>query len=1272
MGNNIGTQDANGNWQRVVFDSAGTKLIDINNQGQGVFYLKNIHGDTLVRFQPGVLADRYVYDKKSQLISRSKISSGSKGNVVYESFTYDQVGRRTSETRHGRAGYQSFIKYDEIGQVLESHGKGIHRKYTYNVRGSKLSEAWLRDGVEMSKREYGYNIYTGNKEFDILSDGSKVKYIYDQAGLLISKNGAGIDITYRYYNNGSLRMRQSRDKIETYSYDLYGREVWRQLKGYGRLSTYGRTITRTEWDSLGRIKRLNNYENFFKGQFIPGAEIKYYYDAVGNRRKVTSTRGWDQNTRWYHYDSLNREVASYESLEQHSKEEVMSKGFSGCRVIEYDIAGRKINEVEWDRDDNKTERIISYDNDSSQVSGIREYTTYGDNEVMTRSFVRTSAITGHTLSSRDIRTEFTILYGTPVETKKTHNYITYSYQKDGLLEKQTNWRDGSPFRKETVTDFTYHYTGQIASQHIWIYSEDKNMLAYHDTIRSIYRRREPSQRSRITYSREELSYEAPRRRGNTWSTGESTFNYDSAGNLLSVGSTKPESRRSVLSDFDGQIKIQSGGSVLPKVNLTAAGNLLAVSSGETLDVDLLDDSASMASNEPSSYTVKSGDTLQQIAQAVFGDSRYWYLVADANGLSPNEKPPTGQVLVIPNVHTQTFNGAESFKPYNESEVLGDINPEPMPPPPPKKSCNPVAMIVMVVVAVVVTVYTAGAAAPAIAGATGAAAGTATGAAAGAAALAGGATVGMSAGVAMGAAAIGGAMGSIASQLVGKAMGVVDDFSWGQVALGGLAAGATAGFGAALQTGAFNLGSYGNNFASSAVSYATRYMGSKAVGMDVSFSWKSFAASAVGSLVSSRVNQYLNGENNIIGGTIAGFTGSATTSLMHGESLRSNAGQILTDSFGNALGNSIVAGIQKHQHHENQIDQLADRFGIDGDDPNARKTLETALGILGSKDSSTDLRRDTTRDLINLSGASDAQTQEIMGLYEQSIFSKENPSLPYLGEGSESLGDGSTRLEIVITGGSKRAAFGSGVIDDMLIGAGELSSYIAQNIAERPYLEYGLMAIDVATGPAAFVVREAVMATPVGDFITNAQDKALDVLESRFDAAGYNQVNSVHGAGGSFSVAGVALLGAAGLVKGLSNAGYPGRSISALRAQFRKDYDNWAANQNDPRLIIQQGEQRHHTVPLTDKLANSARQKLDSLGLNVNDPSINGVALPNNAKVNNPYGKVLHSDITYGQGRRDYVDYVNFKLDRASTPDQATRILNQIREDLLSGKKPWEN
>jgi nucleoid-associated protein YgaU len=51
---------------------------------------------------------------------------------------------------------------------------------------------------------------------------------------------------------------------------------------------------------------------------------------------------------------------------------------------------------------------------------------------------------------------------------------------------------------------------------------------------------------------------------------------------------------------------------------------------------------------PGSYTVRGGETLQGIAQALWGDRSLWYLIAEANGLSGNEALASGRVLVIPN------------------------------------------------------------------------------------------------------------------------------------------------------------------------------------------------------------------------------------------------------------------------------------------------------------------------------------------------------------------------------------------------------------------------------------------------------------------------------------------------------------------------------------------------------------------------------------------------------------------------------------------------
>ncbi|MFK2902240.1 LysM peptidoglycan-binding domain-containing protein, partial [Dyella jejuensis] len=51
------------------------------------------------------------------------------------------------------------------------------------------------------------------------------------------------------------------------------------------------------------------------------------------------------------------------------------------------------------------------------------------------------------------------------------------------------------------------------------------------------------------------------------------------------------------------------------------------------------------------YTVHNGDTLASIAQAIYGDSNYSYILAQANGLAADSQPPVGMVLNIPQVTT---------------------------------------------------------------------------------------------------------------------------------------------------------------------------------------------------------------------------------------------------------------------------------------------------------------------------------------------------------------------------------------------------------------------------------------------------------------------------------------------------------------------------------------------------------------------------------------------------------------------------------------------
>ena len=642
---------------------------------------------------------------------------------------------------------------------------------------------------------------------------------------------------------------------------------------------------------------------------------------------MVTVKGSDTQTRWYHYDGDNRMVGSHTRTQDVANAAI--GGHDGSRVITYNALGQKVKEVRWAntsrkvyyRDGHsqsrqelvKTETLTGYDH-NGHLNQVNEFEYAGSQRVKTREMRQRNARMGHGLEQE--ASEYGYRYwsanGKPgsavkAEQRSLKDEKTYFDYHQGRLRgqyMQSRSHRSHGFKGQYNTTIDYHYSGQVSTQ------KTSNMGdGVMDTQAYAYQGTAAFRQSSLSVSTTRRAY------GQPYGAGKTQFHYNAAGQMSKVTSTKSERNRELLTDFNGQIALQLSGGQL-SAELSTGGNPLAHVSG-TIDADLLDDKASATGQQPGSYTVAANDTLARIAQKVYGDSRYWYLLADANGLSPNEALTQGKMLVVPNQHTQTFNGAESFKPYNESEVLGNITPDPIAPPPPKKSCSPVAMIIMVAVAVVVTVYTAGAAAPMVAGMTGGAVGTASGMAAGMAALAGGAGVGMSLGVAVGAATIGGAMGAAASQLVGMAMGEVDEFSWDQVALGGVASAAAAGVGGYLSgasagaQGAVQgaraqsltlMQRLGHSAVRSTTAYGTHYLGSKTLGEDASFSWTNLAASVAGHMVGNELSFDMGHEmgNQFTRGMIQ----SSVSSALRGESWRENAGRFALDAFGNALGNRI--------------------------------------------------------------------------------------------------------------------------------------------------------------------------------------------------------------------------------------------------------------------------------------------------------------------------------------------------------------------------------
>ena len=180
---------------------------------------------------------------------------------------------------------------------------------------------------------------------------------------------------------------------------------------------------------------------------------------------------------------------------------------------------------------------------------------------------------------------------------------------------------------------------------------------------------------------------------------------------------------------------------------------------------------------PGSYRIQPGDTLQTIAQQAYGDSRLWFLVAEANGLASDRDLRVGATVTIPNRVSGNHNDYKTFKPYDPGKLIGDTQPTmPVPEADGGGGCGGFGSLILAVVAVVATVFTAGALMPAAVGAFGTVGG------------------GMAA---WGAGAI---AGSVVSQGAGMALGMQKKFNWGAVALAGIGGAVTGGV-----TGYFNPG-----------------------------------------------------------------------------------------------------------------------------------------------------------------------------------------------------------------------------------------------------------------------------------------------------------------------------------------------------------------------------------------------------------------------------------------------------------------------------------
>jgi LysM repeat protein len=309
----------------------------------------------------------------------------------------------------------------------------------------------------------------------------------------------------------------------------------------------------------------------------------------------------------------------------------------------------------------------------------------------------------------------------------------------------------------------------------------------------------------------------------------------------------------------------------------------------------------------SRYTVQSGDTLEAIAQQVWGDVSFWYMIADANGLSASDSLVAGQSLIIPNKVHNAHNNTSTYKVYDPNEAIGDTSPTAARPPK-KNGCGVLGAILVVVVAIAVS-YFAG---PEIIHAAQAV----LGGIASSGAVAAGSFGAVAGGIVGGAAT--GALASVVSQGVGLAVGAQDSFSWKGVALSALGAGISGGLGAtglfgSIAKNGFEVGKLGikSAFADAMVRSALGSAATQGIGVAThlqdDFDWAGVAGAALGAGLSSQVNVGGFG-GNVLRSTAGGLANAASRSVINGTDFGDNIVAALPDMIANTIGNLVADAV----------------------------------------------------------------------------------------------------------------------------------------------------------------------------------------------------------------------------------------------------------------------------------------------------------------------------------------------------------------------------
>lgn len=796
-------------------------------------------------------------DTFGRLTSRTDMG----GNVATTS--YDQAGRVATITGLETQSF-TWLNSGLLATQTSDLGSGTVRSvatFGYDQVGNRTTETFTRDGVVYRRTEAVFDMQNRMRTWADTGDAvpaASMGWTYDKNGNILqttatraSLNAAGgvasTSTEERWFRYDSM----NRVTLDGGRMGANGIE-----RGSGTEITYRVDGSRATAISNALLTGYANVWHWYPGHGVnpefpqEGYNGQYSYEPVDYQGQRRETYTWRDD------GQLEAVTIDETGFQENGDGTISSTGefnrAGGSAAYTYDALGRQLSQV--DRDGNGAaiyDRSLTYDsNGRGQIVSEKTTVKQGSDTIVTTTTTDYGSGTDYALGAAKQITATSVQNGNSSSSTTTTTTNSYAWRDAALLTSTVTTKAGS---NPVYTSYFYSGVGQLET--VSIGGERPRTATFINDLTGQVIRRDEADNNANSGDPHEIWYRH----------GGREIGY--------VGNNGYASK-----DYGESIK-RRGYAPSNWAIATAGGQPRGINFAETIDRI-----NSYETGSPGrTYTVQGGETLAGIAEQMWGDASLWYKLAAANGLATDDALAAGQVLTVPaGVVRSTYN-ADTYKPYDPSDVLGDLNPV-TPTPKAKRSnkCGAFGRILLIAIAVAVTVASQGA----LAGAAGSVLGLG------------------STGSAIVGGALAGAAGSVVSQGVGVATGIQDKFSWSGVAMGAISGAVGGGVGSVLKGAGFAMGVV-RGAAGNVITQGV----AMAVDLQDRFDWVGVAVGGVVGGVSGWASGLLPGSatsfGNRLGSALAGgIAGAATRSVLTRTSFGDNVLAVLPDVIGTTIGSAV--------------------------------------------------------------------------------------------------------------------------------------------------------------------------------------------------------------------------------------------------------------------------------------------------------------------------------------------------------------------------------